>query len=182
MKKRLIFCDNSLFGLLNFRIDVILHLRDLGYEIFLLAPNENDFGSLKIPSGVNYIDTKLKRGSMDFFNDLKFFLFILKKYTQINPDIIFHYTIKPNIYGTLAAKILSIKSVAVVAGLGYAYYNNSIINKSIFYLYFKVLKLSSKVITLNSMIEKVLIKNGIKKNKILLFKYGEGINTEKFKS
>ncbi|WP_251000223.1 glycosyltransferase [Escherichia coli] len=51
--------------------------------------------------------------------DLMLLLKLIKIYKKIRPDFIFHYTIKLNIYGSIAAGITSCKSIAVTTGLGF---------------------------------------------------------------
>ncbi|MFI5369492.1 MAG: glycosyltransferase, partial [Spirochaetia bacterium] len=45
-------------------------------------------------------------------------LAFLRAYRQIRPDVILHYTIKPNLYGSLAARVLRIPVIDNVTGLG----------------------------------------------------------------
>ena len=49
------------------------------------------------------------------------FFCLLGIYRKERPDYIFHFTIKPNIYGTLAARLLGIHSTVMVAGLGFTF-------------------------------------------------------------
>jgi glycosyltransferase involved in cell wall biosynthesis len=52
-------------------------------------------------------------------------LALFRLYRQIRPHVVFHYTIKPNIYGTLAAALARVPSVAVTTGLGYVFIQDS---------------------------------------------------------
>ena len=122
---KILFSDNSLFGLLNFRLEVILELKKQGYDIYLMAPNENDFGDLTVPDGLKYIHIPVKRSSFNIFNELRLIFFYIYYYAKINPIIVFHYTIKPNIYGTIIAAIYGINNFPVVAGLGFIFNNNN---------------------------------------------------------
>src|SRR5690606_34874664 len=49
-------------------------------------------------------------------------------YRKIKPDIILHYTIKPNVYGTLAASILRIPVINNVCGLGTVFLKNNLVS------------------------------------------------------
>ncbi|KUJ95406.1 MAG: hypothetical protein PWR24_1818 [Desulfonauticus sp.] len=55
------------------------------------------------------------------YKDVKLSLEYLKLYKKIKPDIVINFTIKPNIYGSLACGVLGINSISVVTGLGYAF-------------------------------------------------------------
>jgi hypothetical protein len=179
--KKIIFSDNSLFGLLNFRIDVILDLMEKGYKIFIIAPDENDLGLLEVPLGVKYYPIKIKRSSLNFFNEIKIILYYFYYYIKINPSVIFHYTIKPNTYGTIVSSLLGIKNFAVVAGLGYVFQSKKYKFKLIQFLFKFSLKFSTKIIVLNSGIYNFFIKNGFPEKKIVLFEYGEGVNVNVYK-
>ena len=53
---------------------------------------------------------------------------LMRLYRKHKPDLILHYTVKPNIYGGLAARLLGIPSVAVITGLGYSLMHEGWIN------------------------------------------------------
>lgn len=179
--KKIIFSDNSLFGLMNFRLDVILDLIQNGYEIFLIAPDENDLGLLEVPMDVKYYPIKIKRSSLNFFNEIKIIIYYLYYYIKINPGAIFHYTIKPNTYGTFVSSLLGIKNFAVVTGLGYVFQNNKFKFKLIQFLFKFSLKFSTKIIVLNIGVYEFFIKHGFPEEKLVLFEYGEGVNTNVYK-
>lgn len=39
---KIIFCDNTLWGLVNFRGEVIKYLKNKGHEVVLVAPEKED--------------------------------------------------------------------------------------------------------------------------------------------
>jgi len=71
--------------------------------------------------GADYIDLPLASKSVNPFNDLRTLYALWRIYRKLQPDLIFHYTIKPNIYGSLAAMLARVKSIAVTTGLGYVF-------------------------------------------------------------
>ncbi|MBK8887850.1 MAG: glycosyltransferase family 4 protein [Saprospiraceae bacterium] len=77
----------------------------------------------------------LDRDSTNPIKDILLVLELVRRYKQIKPDIILHFTNKPNIYGGIAAKITGSKSIAVVTGLGYAFINKGIVRKVMTWLY-----------------------------------------------
>lgn len=177
---KIIFSDNSIWGLINFRQDIYNHFYNLGYEIVLVAPNcDKTLLKIDIPSYVRYIPIELERGGYNPFNDLNYFFKLYKIYRKENPDYIFHYTIKPNIYGTLAAKFAGINSTAMIAGLGYVFNNKSFSNRIARKLFKFGLKYSQNIFILNEGNKELLIKHKIvNASKLILLKGGEGINTD----
>ncbi|HEY1608332.1 MAG TPA: glycosyltransferase family 4 protein, partial [Paraburkholderia sp.] len=58
-------------------------------------------------------------------DDLATLLTLYRAYRAMRPDVVFHYTVKPNIYGSIAAWLARVPSVAVTTGLGYVFIQKS---------------------------------------------------------
>lgn len=177
---RIIFCDNSLKEMLNFRGEVINHFLSKGHSVILIAPN-----NLKV-SAINKLvkiySLKLERSGMNPVKDFIYMLKLIQIYRRENPDIVFHYTIKPNIYGSIAAKICGIPSVAMIAGMGYAFFHGGIKTKIARILLKFSMKFPQKIFVLNesNMISLIQMKI-ISRDKIVLLSGGEGINLDIYK-
>lgn len=178
--KRIAFVSNSAWSVLNFRKDVILHLIQLGYEVCVFAPeDENTAELLKI--GCSCENIILDNKSSNPVKDLLFYVRLKRMYKKWKPQFVFHFVAKPNIYGTIAASSLNIPSVAVVTGLGYAFAQKNWLYWVVKKLYKFSLKKAVEVWFLNNedattfSIAKLV---DIQKVKVLA---GEGINTEYFK-
>ena len=125
---------------------------------------------------------KLERSGMNPIKDLNYFFSLLNIYRSEKPDLVFHYTIKPNIYGSLAAKLCGIPSVAMVTGLGYAFSHKGLKTFVARSLYKFALKFPCKVFVLNEAnMAKLLSLKILKEEQAILLKGGEGINLETFK-
>ena len=95
--------------------------------------------------------------------------------------MIFHYTIKPNIYGNIAAHFAKIKAISIIPGLGHLFIEESFATKIVEILYKLSLNFASEVWFLNEDDKKEFLKRKlVKENKIKILP-GEGINLEKFK-
>src|SRR5690349_8145433 len=70
----------------------------------------------------------LYRDSVNPLQDLRLLYELITLYRRYKPDLVLHYTVKPNIFGGLAAKFLGIPSIAIVTGLGYSLIHEGIIN------------------------------------------------------
>ncbi len=180
--KKILFCDNTLWGLLNFRGEIIMHLRNKGYEVVLIAPDkENEQMSLPIPEGVRYIPLDMGRYDTGLKSNIGYFRKLYSIYKAERPDYIFHYTIKPNIYGSIAARMLGLKSTAMIAGLGTVFTHNSFKYDVARQLYKFGLKFSDSIFVLNPDNKDFLINHGIcAAKKITLLPGGEGVNLKMF--
>ena len=106
-----------------FRGALIKELANRGLEVYVLAPNFDDTTSKKIIElGALPIHYDISGTTLNPLHDISAFFKLLTLLKKIKPDIVFSYTIKPVIYGTLAASILRIpKRYALITGLGYAF-------------------------------------------------------------
>lgn len=73
----------------------------------------------------------------------------------------FHFTIKPNIYGTLAAHLLSIHCTAMVAGLGFTFSHTGLASKMAHRLFRLGLSFSDKIMVLNEENRRILMEQGM---------------------
>ena len=176
---RIGFVSNSAWSVYNFRLDVIRHLLQQGHEIIVMAADD-EYSQLLRDCGCRFISINFNNRTENPFSDYFFFRQLKKIYKEYKPDILFHYVIKPNIYGSLAAASCNIPSVAVITGLGYAFAKHNFLYWIIKRLYKISLRKSKEVWFLNNNDAKVFLKAkvvNIEKIKILP---GEGINTDFF--
>lgn len=175
--KVIAFVSNSAWSIYNFRLDVIRHLMNRGYNILIIAPDD-EYSSYLIQLGCRFVKIDFNNKTENPFSDYIFFKSLKALYKLHRPDFIFHYVAKPNIYGSLAAASLKISAVAVITGLGYPFAKRNWLYWIVKQLYKKALKKTTQVWFLNNEDAKVFINEkivSIEKMKVLP---GEGINTE----
>lgn len=177
--KVIAFVSNSAWSVYNFRMEVIRHLMQRGYDILVMAPDD-EYSFYLTQSGCRFIPVDFNNKTENPVLDYFFFLQLKKLYKIHRPDFIFHYVVKPNIYGSLAAASLNIPSVAVITGLGYPFAKRNWLYWVVKQLYQKALKKTTQVWFLNNDDAKVFVNEkivNIEKMKVLP---GEGINTDFF--
>ena len=142
---------NTTWNIYNFRLNVIEKLYEEGYKVYVIAPVDKYIHYTKQFAGIVHIPLKhLKRDSINPFNDLRLTLELIRIYKKIKPDLVLHYTVKPNLYGGIAARFNGLPSLAVVTGLGYAFINNGYIKKITKILYQLTSRTHEKVIFENT--------------------------------
>lgn len=176
---KIFFTANVLWDIYIFRGGVIKALVEAGHDVTVVAPYETRV-DIKKELGVKVININLNKRGMNPVEDLKLLHELYKIYKQEKPDIVFHYTIKANIYGTLAAHFAKIKSVAVLTGLGYAFVTDSLVSKIAKFLYKISLPMAEEVCVLNEDDKNLLVSEKIIKAEKVFILPGEGVNTEKF--
>lgn len=179
MSIKILFCDNSLRELLNFRENVIRYYVSQGCEVILVAPDTYAYRPESFLG--RYIPVKFSRSGMNPIKDLSYFFTLCRIYRTERPDYIFHYTIKPNIYGTLAARVCGIPSTAMIAGLGYIFYKKNLKCLLARSLYKWALKYSEKVLVLNEANKRFLLDYGIvRPTQLIHLQGGEGVDLARF--
>ena len=170
---------NTSWNIYNFRKGLINALMDKGNQVIAIAPKDNYTHKL-IEMGCTHVPVKMdSRGA----NPIKDFLLILELYwiyKKIKPDVILHYTIKPNIYGTIAASLLGIPVVNNVCGLGTIFLNEGLVSKFAISLYRIAFKFPKKIFFQNTDDKKLFVERKLVSGKISDVLPGSGINFNDF--
>ena len=133
-----------------------------------------------IPEVIHIPIRHLHRDSVNPIRDLRLLFELIRLYKKQSPDLILHYTVKPNIYGGMAARILSIKSVAVITGLGYSLMHEGWINVVTRLLYRFTLRFHKKVIFENVDDQFLFEKENLVSSEKSLAIKGCGVDTQFF--
>lgn len=134
MKKKVLLLANHGVYVYNLRKELIEKLIKEGYEVFLSYPEEESvsyFDSL----GCTFINTNFDRHGTNPFKEIQLIQHYQKIMKKVKPDVVLTYTIKPNIYGGIAASSQGIPYIANVTGLGSAVENGGILKKITLLLY-----------------------------------------------
>jgi len=178
--KRLIaFVSNSAWSVFNFRIDVIRHLLNEDFAVLVIAPDDENSELLR-KEGCAYESIDFNNRHENPLQDFALYFKLKAVYRKYKPDFIFHYVIKPNIYGSFAAGSLGIPSVSVITGLGYPFAKKNWLYHVVKRLYKSALRNVTEVWFLNNEDARAFTSHHIipiKKAKVLP---GEGVNVNHF--
>ncbi|WP_372780543.1 glycosyltransferase family 4 protein [Priestia aryabhattai] len=177
MKKVMILVNNDIW-LYKLRKEVIKRLLEEGFEVYLSVPN-GDYIELLEKWGCKFIETNVDRRGKNPLNDVKLFFNYMHILKKINPDIVLAYTIKPNLYGGLASRLLNVPYINNITGLGSGFIKESIMKKFLTFMYKIGLKKSSCVFFQNEADMNVFLENNlIGKNYELI--PGSGVNLKDY--
>jgi glycosyltransferase involved in cell wall biosynthesis len=170
---------NTSWNVYNFRLNLLKSLQKDGYHIVVIAPHDN-YTKLLIKEGFEFHHLNLDNDSTNTTKELKLFFHLLSLYRKTDPDVILHYTIKPNIYGNMAAAFLGKSTINNISGLGTVFLNDKLSSKIARMLYKLTLKFSGKVFFQNKRDKQLFIDNHIVKHDIVDLIPGSGIDTDYF--
>jgi glycosyltransferase involved in cell wall biosynthesis len=109
---------NSTWNILNFRRDLIRAIERQGYAPLILSPLDDPSISRATASDIPWKNVSIDRAGLNPLADLRLFLAYRRILRRVRPAVFLGFTIKPNIYGGLAARTLGIPAIANISGLG----------------------------------------------------------------
>lgn len=126
---------NTTWNIHNFRTGLIRALQNAGHEVLAIAP-EDDFVEEVRSLGVQHVPLQhLSRKGTNPIKDLRLMRELAKIYRSESVDVALQYTIKPNIYGSLARGLVKNHCISTVTGLGFSFIQKGLVNTIVKRLY-----------------------------------------------
>lgn len=171
---------NTSWNIYNFRMNLVRSLQADGHEIHTIAPSD-DYTHYLTEAGCIHHSVKMDSRGANPLKDLALIFELYSIYKRVRPDVILHYTIKPNVYGSLAASFLKIPVVNNVCGLGTVFLKDDLLSSVAMFLYKISFKFPKKVFFQNPDDLKLFLdKKLVPANTVDLLP-GSGIDLTKFK-
>lgn len=179
MGRRILILSNHFITLYNFRKELIDKLIKDGNKVYISTPksDKNEYFSR---IGCEIIETDVDRRGINPIKDFKLILKYIKIMKSISPDIIFSYTIKPNIYGCIASNVTKYRQLCNITGTGATFLNENFVSGIVKILYRISVKNCYKVFFQNSGDKDYFIKNKMIRDNWGLLP-GSGVNLNKYK-
>lgn len=172
---KVLVLTNSINGLYSFRKELITELIDKEYKVSISAPNDTRTNYFK-ELGCSIINTPINRRGINPIDDIKLLINYLKSIKTKKPNIVLTYTIKPNVYGGIACRLLKVPYIANITGLGTAIENKGFIRKVSLFLYKMSLRSAKTVFFQNKSNKSFFIDNKIVSKEITKQIPGSGVN------
>jgi len=120
LNKILLFANTGWY-LYNYRQSLARAVAADGAAVVLVSPPDR-YSRMLEQAGFAWRQVELSRRAMDPVADLRFFAACLRLYRRERPTLVHHFTAKPVVYGTWAARLARVPAVVnSVTGLGYAF-------------------------------------------------------------
>jgi glycosyltransferase involved in cell wall biosynthesis len=182
MSKILLFANTDWY-IYNFRLALAKELRSRGHDVILVSPPGNFHEQLQA-DGFRWISFPLSRQGINPFSELQTLWRLIRIYRREKPDILHHFTIKPVIYGSLAAHLLKIKGIVnSITGLGHLFIDPGLITRIVRSLAKILYRLSlhdTQVIFENPEDRDTFIQNRFLKPEQAYLILGTGVDVQKF--
>lgn len=177
--KKVLIIANLDVGLYKFRKHLIQELLNQGNEVFISLPKGELIANLQ-EMGCHFLETDLERRGMNPIKDLKLIFTYLGLIRKVSPNWVITYTIKPNIYGGIAASILKIPYAVNITGLGTAFQRDNFIRKLVIFLYRQSCKKASTVFFENQENQDVFLKYNVVKGEQTCLLPGAGVDLQEY--
>lgn len=177
-KKTVLFLVNHDVVIYNFRLELVERLVADGHEVHISSPYGERIDDL-VKLGSKYHDIKIARHGMNPVADGMLLFKYIRLVKKVKPDIIFGYTIKPNIYGALAARFCRVPFVANITGLGTAVENPGLAQKITVALYKVAFKKVQRIFFQNTENRQFFIDRNLFADRHAILP-GSGVNLERF--
>lgn len=171
---------NTSWNIYNFRMNLVRSLQAQGHEVHTIAPVDEHTHYLTEAGCIHHAVKMDSRGANPI-KDLALIFELHSIYKKIRPDVILHYTIKPNVYGSLAASFLKIPVVNNVCGLGTVFLKDDLLSSIAMFLYRISFKFPKKVFFQNPDDLKLFLDKKLVPSNTVDLLPGSGIDLGKFK-
>ena len=179
MSKKILISLNTAWNLLNFRAGLIHGLISSGFEVIALAPQDKYVAELEL-LGCRFVHLEMDNQGT---NPLRDFLLLWRYWRLLKtekPDLCLFYTVKPNVYGSLASGMCGIPFINNVSGLGAVFIQRGWLKQFVSALYKFAFRNSSKVFFQNSDDLGLFLENKLVKVELTDVLPGSGINLHRF--
>jgi glycosyltransferase involved in cell wall biosynthesis len=178
-KKKIILSINTVWNVVNFRATLIKFLQNKNYEVIVLAQSDEYAQELALLD-VRLISISINSQKLSIINDLKLLMMYIWYFYKIQPDIYLGYTIKPNLYGSIAAKIFNTPVVNNINGLGKAFSTHGLLFRFARYAYKFALSKSKTIFFQNQEDKDFFISLGIAHHLNAGLLPGSGVDLDAF--
>jgi glycosyltransferase involved in cell wall biosynthesis len=122
--KTIVISINAAWNIYNFRMGLIRGLRAAGHRVIALAPPD-DYAERLRAEGLEFVPIEIDKKGISPTRDLALLIRYWRRLGRLKADLFLGYTAKPNIYGSIAARLRRARVINNVSGLGTAFIRRS---------------------------------------------------------
>lgn len=172
---------NTSWNIWNFRRSLVQALQSAGHEVLAIAPPDAYSERLETELGCRFVPILMENKGTNPIKDALLTRRFYDIYRRERPDVVLQYTIKPNIYGTLAARLAGIPSVNNVSGLGTVFIVKNLVSKVALGLYQFAFQFPRRVFFQNDDDRQLFLQHNLVNQHITDLLPGSGVDVRKFR-
>lgn len=134
MNKRITLCGNTSWYLYNFRRSTIEMLLLHGFSVHLIS-SQDEFTEKLVNMGCTFNRIEFKGSRLNPLKEIKLLTSFYLSLKKSKTDLLLNFTPKCNIYGSLSARILKLKVINNISGLGSVFISKSVLSFVVKVLY-----------------------------------------------
>lgn len=171
---------NSAWNLLNFRGGLVEGLVAAGFSVIALAPDDGNAAGLTA-LGAQFVPIPIDTSGTSIARDARLLADYWSILRRLRPQAFLGFTVKPNVYGSLAAGLLGIRTINNISGLGTAFMRPGPLNWLVSRLYRLALARSARVFFQNPADLELFVARGLVRPDQARRIPGSGIDLERFR-
>ena len=175
-----VIAANSAWNIVNFRSGLIEGLRAAGWRVVALAGDDGTAAALD-GLGAEFVSIRIDSSGTSVFRDARLVLDYARILRRLRPRAFLGFTVKPNVYGSLAARLLGVRAINNISGLGTAFLTPGPLNWLVSRLYRLSLARSAKVFFQNPHDRELFIRRGLVRERQAGLLPGSGIDLQRFR-
>jgi glycosyltransferase involved in cell wall biosynthesis len=175
-----VFIYNTASYLYRFRLGLMLSLKSRGWQVIAAAPFDDCARKIEA-EGIRFQTLPMNRKGKNPWADFVLFTRLAMFYRREKPDLVHHFTIKPVIYGTAAARLAGVSGIVnLIPGLGHVFLRGGILQFWVEILYRMAFSPSVQVIFQNRDDLDFFARRKIVRKQQTHLIFGSGIDTSVF--
>jgi glycosyltransferase involved in cell wall biosynthesis len=178
----IVLAANSCWNIVNFRSGLIRALQSEGYRPIVVAPPDEAAESRMNALGVERHMLPIDRSGLNPVRDLRLMLGYRELLKRLRPAALLGFTVKPNIYGCIAASSLGIATLPNVSGLGTAFMRRGPLQWLVTQLYRVAFRKSAKVLFQNPDDCRLFVDRRIIRSHQARVLPGSGVDLDRFRA
>ena len=176
---KILISVNTAWNLVNFRSGLIGALVAQGHEVIAAAPDDV-YAPRLAAMGCRFVPLPMHNGGTHPGRDALLLWRYLRLLARERPDVYLGYTVKPNVYGSLAARWLRVPVINNIAGLGAVFIKDGWLVRLVRWLYRVALARSARVFFQNRDDRQLFVAGGLVRAEVTDLLPGSGIDLTKF--
>ncbi len=177
--KKALFIANTGFALLNFRLPLMKFLQSQGWSVLGMANDESDFVARFEKENIKFLNLYIDHKGKNPASDLVLINRLRSVFCKESPTLLHNFTIKPVIFGSLAAKLAGVPVIInTITGLGYVFEKGGVLEHVVRGLYKLAFSGRTQVVFQNRDDEQLFISRKVLKRENSTVILGSGVNCE----